>query len=660
MSISTGHAAKSRNTLKWALVWTLMFGALAATIGLFGSGGPPSVSAQTDTTAPAVSSIAITSDPDENDADLGDYERGGPGRSWLSSAWASGVYRIGDDVQVTVTFSENVTVTGSPQLELAIGFNTRTAEYESTAGSAATFSYTVAEGDSDSDGISIGANKLTLNGGIIEDAADNDANLAHNALAAQDGHKVDGVPPRLRGMKFASSTDGSDGAYSAGEELFIVAEFNTDESGQGPIRGSSSAKVKFDLDGEEKALSWDWSLRFNDTRKYVAYFAYVVQEGDLDSDGPTINANAIDLAGGFIRDAAGNDAVLTHRGVAAGSRFIVDAVAPTVSSIEITSDPGDDDTYGSRDKIEVTVTFSENMIFPISITCSDDVVHCEPELELDIGGTARTAAYRSHDGAEAIYAYTVQGGDSDDNGISIGANKLTGWPSEIRDAAGWLGEGINDADLSHAAVAADSGHKVDGGSSSALTVSGDVTIRIQENYSTVDSYKVSGANGSLTWSLTGDDSDDFTISGGLVYFTSSPNYEDPTDADADNEYEITVNASDGTNEASLHVTVVVTNERHDADEMPVINGTAQVGETLTVDTSPMADTEEDTTFFYSWWRIEGDTEAYIDGSAETTSYTLTADDEGKTIQIMVSFQTAAEEWVQLTSAPTETVVMGGL
>ena len=93
------------------------------------------------------------------------------------------------------------------------------------------------------------------------------------------------------------------------------------------------------------------------------------------------------------------------------------------------------------------------------------------------------------------------------------------------------------------------------------------------------------------------------------------------------------------------MTVVVTNERHDADEMPVINGTAQVGETLTVDTSPMADTEEDTTFFYSWWRIEGDTEAYIDGSAETTSYTLTADDEGKTIQIMVSFQTAAEECV---------------
>ena len=58
--------------------------------------------------------------------------------------------------------------------------------------------------------------------------------------------------------------------------------------------------------------------------------------------------------------------------------FIVDAVAPTVSSIDITSDPGDDDTYGTGDKIEVTVTFSENMSLPISISCSPEVVHLQP------------------------------------------------------------------------------------------------------------------------------------------------------------------------------------------------------------------------------------------------------------------------------------------
>ena len=647
--------------LRPIIVLALVAGMLAALVGLFGFNGISAVSAQTDTTAPTISSVAITGDPDENDADLGAYEHGGPGRSSPRSIWASGVYRIGDDVEVTVTFSENVTVTGSPQLELAIGSNNRTAEYDSTDGSAAIFSYTVAEGDSDSDGIAIGANKLTLNGGSIKDAANNDAALSHNALAAQDGYKVDGVRPRLMGVRFLSSSDGSDGAYSAGEELMIIAEFNRDESGQGPIRGSASAKVEFDLEDEEKAAAWDWSLRFNDTREYVAYFAYVVQEGDLDSDGPAISANSVVLNEGFIRDAAGNDAVLTHEAVEAGTHFKVDAVAPTVSSIAITSDPGDDDTYGSGDKIEVTVTFSENMSFPISISCGSDVVHCEAELELDIGGTARTAAYQSHEGAEAIYAYTVQAGDSDDDGIAIGANKLTGQP--IRDAAGRLGEGINDADLSHDAVAADSGHKADGGSSSALTVSGDVTITIQENRPTyVASYEVSGRNGYLTWSLTGDDSDDFTISGGLtgrVDFNSSPNFEDPADTDADNEYEFTVNASDDTNDASLHVTVVVTNERHDADELPVITGTAQVGETLTVDTSPIPDTDENTTFGYAWKRTDGDTDTFIDGANGTTSaftnYTMTADDEGKTIKVAVTFWTTAGERVSLTSVATAAV-----
>ena len=632
---------------------------LMGIIGLFAFDGLPSVSAQTDTTAPTISSVAITSDPDENDADLGAYESGGPGRSSPSSAWASGVYRIGDDVQVTVTFSENVTVTGSPQLELAIGSNNRTAVYKSKDGSAAAFSYTVAEGDSDDDGIAINASKLTLNGGSIKDAANNDADLLHNALAAQDGHEVDGVRPTLSRLYFVGNSDGSNGAYTTGGELIIIAAFT---ERNGPIRGSVSGppQVKLDLGGEEKAASWDYSLRFNDTRTNVAYFSYVVQEGDLDSDCPAISTDSVELNGGFIRDAAGNDAVLTHSAVTSGTDFIVDAVAPTVSSIAITSDPGDDDTYGSGDTIEVTVTFSETMSFPISISCGSDVVHCEAELELDIGGIARTAAYQSHDGAQAIYAYTVQAGDSDDNGIAIGANKLTG--QLIQDAAGRLGEGINDADLSHDAVAADSGHKVDGGSSSALTISGDVSIRMQENRPTyVARYEVSGRNGSLTWSLTGDDSDEFTISGGLVglvNFNSSPNYEDPTDADTDNEYEITVQASDDTNVASLHVTVVVTNVLHDADEMPVTSGTAQVGQTLTVDTSPIGGTDENTTFYYAWYRTEGDTDTHIDG-ATSSSYTVTADDEGKTIKVVVSFRTTDGRF-RLTSPPTETVVMGGL
>ena len=651
------------------LAWALAASALMGVIGLLASDGLPSVSAQTDTTAPTISSVAISSDPNENDADLGAYIVGRSGGNIVeSTSWASGVYRIDDEVQVTVTFSENVTVTGSPQLELALDSSNRTAAYESAEGSAVVFSYTVAEGQWDKDGIVIDANRLTLNGGSIKDAANNDADLSHNALAAQDGHKVDGVRPRLKrldSLDFLTSSGGSDGAYTTGEEMLVKVEFSEDG-----VRGSVTGppRVTLNFDGETRVAKWDPSLH-TDRYRDRGYFGYVVQEGDLDSDGPTISANAIDLAGGFIRDAAGNDAILNNSAVGADDHFKVDAVAPTVSSIAITSDPGDDDTYGTGDEIEVTVTFSENMSLPISITCSSDVVHCKAELALDIGGTARTADYQSHDGAEVVYAYTVQAGDTDDNGIAIGANKLTG--QRIRDAAGRSGEGINNADLSHDAVDDDSGHKVSGTSSS-LNLSGDTTINYAENGTdSVATYTLSGADGAVTWSLAGNDSGDFSLSDESVTsralnFASSPNYEDPADSDTDNQYDVTIQATDGTNSSTLQVTVIVTNVEYDADELPVITGTAQVGQTLTVDTSSISGTDENTTsgtdenttFGYQWIRTDGDTDTNIDG-ATNSSYTLTVDDRGKTIKVLVGFRTTGGI-VRLTSAPTEVVVEGGL
>ena len=132
---------------------------------LFWGDGPPSTFAQTDTTAPTVSSVAITSDTGDDDVYLDD----------------DGVYGIGDKIEVTVTFSENVTVSGSPQLELTVGSSAENAAYKSTTDSKVVFSYTVEVGDSDTDGISIAADKLGPNEGTIKDAAENDAELSHSA-----------------------------------------------------------------------------------------------------------------------------------------------------------------------------------------------------------------------------------------------------------------------------------------------------------------------------------------------------------------------------------------------------------------------------------------------------------------------------------------------
>ena len=85
---------------------------------------------------------------------------------------------------------------------------------------------------------------------------------------------------------------------------------------------------------------------------------------------------------------------------------------------------------------------------------------------------------------------------------------------------------------------------------------------------------------------------------------------------------------------------------------PAISGTAQVGETLTVDTSGIADADglDNATYSYQW--MAGGTE--IPG-ATGSSYTLVSDDEGKTIQVWVGFIDDARNEEALASAATEAV-----
>ena len=91
---------------------------------------------------------------------------------------------------------------------------------------------------------------------------------------------------------------------------------------------------------------------------------------------------------------------------------------------------------------------------------------------------------------------------------------------------------------------------------------------------------------------------------------------------------------------------------------PTISGTAQVGQTLTVIVSGIADTDGLDNVAYSYqWLSSRDSE--IDGATSST-YTLQASDNGKTIKVRVTFTDDAGNEESLTSAATEAVVMGGL
>ena len=109
-----------------------------------------------------------------------------------------------------------------------------------------------------------------------------------------------------------------------------------------------------------------------------------------------------------------------------------------------------------------------------------------------------------------------------------------------------------------------------------LAISGKPSVDYAENGTgAVETYRASGPDAaSATWTLEGADAGDFRISsGGMLTFRSSPDYENPMDADMDNMYMVTVKASDGTYMDTHAVMVMVTNE----DELGMLLGQDSVG-----------------------------------------------------------------------------------
>ena len=75
-----------------------------------------------------------------------------------------------------------------------------------------------------------------------------------------------------------------------------------------------------------------------------------------------------------------------------------------------------------------------------------------------------------------------------------------------------------------------------------------------------------------------------------------------------------------------------------ATGVPTVSGTARVGGTLAADTSSVADVDglANVSYAYQWIRTDGGADADIAGATDST-YTLTDDDQGKTIKLKVTF-----------------------
>ena len=367
-----------------------------------GLSNDPVRNATPDTTPPRVSMIEITSNPGTRQT-----------------------YGVGAAIEVSVTFSETVrvdTTNGTPDLALTVGAETKPATYDHGSDSdTLVFAYPVASGDSDTDGVSIAAGRIDLNGGTIQDSAANDAELDHETLPTQAGHTVDGIRPMLpaTGGAVVSRTTL---ALTYGEPLDTGS---VAEPGDFTLDGGDHARTVTGvaLGGASVKLTLDPGAEYGEAGIRVSY---------------TPGTNPI-------RDAVGNEAEALSR--VAVTNETPDTTSPTVSTVEITSTPPDNrDTYAIGDVIEATVTFDETV-----------EVEGTPRLTLRVGSWTRPAGYLRGSGtSEPVFGYEVVLGDEDTDGVSIAAGRIDLNGGTIQDGAD------NDAEPAHETLPAQAGHKVDG------------------------------------------------------------------------------------------------------------------------------------------------------------------------------------------------------
>ena len=170
-------------------------------------------------------------------------------------------------------------------------------------------------------------------------------------------------------------------------------------------------------------------------------------------------------------------------------------------------------------------------------------------------------------------------------------------------------------------------------------------------------YRATDAEGhTITWTITGADAGFFTIDpdSGDLTFNTPPDFESAHDP----IYEVTVTGTDdGTPPMSVigDVRVIVQNSE-EAGSISAITGTAQVGQTLTAGTITDPDSPNPsspvTVTAHLWQNTDG---SDITGIANTPTYTPTATEVGKTIEVIVTYNDGHGAGKTVTSTPTQAV-----
>ena len=335
------------------------------------------------------------------------------------------VYLAGDTITATVRFSEPVRAATNSTLTLAIGSVPHPATYASGNNTPTlTFTYSVRPGD----GGTVSVPHAALVG--ITDTVGNP--IAANAAEVFAGHVVDTAGPAVTAPPTIASRPASGDTYARGETIRIAVTFDDAVN----VTGVPAPRMHLTVGSERREAAYAGG-----SGSTTLSFHYVVQVNDLDEDGVSIGANAFVTSGATIRDRNGVDARLGHGAVPDRPEHKVDAVAPTITGIEITSRPVIGDAYTVDENVVVTVTFDE-----------DIAVSGAPILALTVGTELREAPCAQDKADTLACRYAVVIGDVDRDGVAVAAGTLAG--GTVTDTPG------NPAARSHGALADDPNHKV--------------------------------------------------------------------------------------------------------------------------------------------------------------------------------------------------------
>ena len=337
----------------------------------------------------------------------------------VTSSTANGSYKVGQTVSIQVTFSEAVTVTGTPQLTLETGATDQVVNYASGTGtSTLNFSYVIQAGDTSGDLTYVATNSLALNSGTIKNSASLDGVLtlpspaATGSLGANKSILVDTTLPTVTG--FSSTT--VDGSYKAGASINITATLSEIVATAASITVtlSNGQTVVLTHNSETNTLTGSYTVGAGQS------------SADLGVSSYALTTAPADIAGNVMTSTTMPD------GNISGTRaIVVDTTLPTVSSFSSTTADG---AYKVGSTINITATLSEAVTAAASITVTLDngktVVLTHNAVNNTLTGTYTVAAGdTSADLTVSSYALTSAPVDAasnimTDTTVPSGANNI--------------------------------------------------------------------------------------------------------------------------------------------------------------------------------------------------------------------------------------------